>query len=599
MSSYTGSGSGGFDATAADEDRMHSSRASLHDSDSVAKHRQHRNSSIAASHRTSYSAEGHRSLRRAPSRNSSHSAAYSTRSMSSTATNNHGSAGGSSKLNLSVLCPTCGTSIALDLPFLMLQEGHGGGSAGGDIAESDEDTTSTSEDDENNDADNDTSSSDGDDQRTQRSSHSSFRDELDTTGVYISHRHARRRKRQAAVQRQHILDLERQVATLTARTTTLNDQLDRMKRKSSMYMPGLLAGTTTATSGATAVPAPPQISQTMVTTMPVMSSPSRSASISSISSMTSGTPHGKLAAEARLARSSSVVSLRQQQAQQLSQQQQQQQQLELQQAQQQQDLQAQQQGIIGRTISFARSMSYIPFSGALMASSFLPTPYSSIPSTLTGLPVNGSPAKVTGPNVLSTSSSSSASSASFLSSQSAAATTTNTSYSAPSSPISTPDAPLVIVPQHPIQQQQQIITNLQRSMQKEVQLREDAERKFSQISHEIEELSQSLFEEANEMVAAERRERVRAEELIKDAQAREEKLREKVGTLADAMSRIGSMISIPVDADLAASADSTTASTDNTDEPATTGTLDGASIEQLLADMVKLTERSEVQQTAA
>lgn len=61
---------------------------------------------------------------------------------------------------------------------------------------------------------------------------------------------------------------------------------------------------------------------------------------------------------------------------------------------------------------------------------------------------------------------------------------------------------------------------------------------MSETSREVEELSVSLFEQANEMVAAERRERARLEERIELLEKRDADKRRRLDRLENAMDRI-------------------------------------------------------------
>ncbi|KAJ9627770.1 hypothetical protein H2203_002986 [Taxawa tesnikishii (nom. ined.)] len=65
------------------------------------------------------------------------------------------------------------------------------------------------------------------------------------------------------------------------------------------------------------------------------------------------------------------------------------------------------------------------------------------------------------------------------------------------------------------------VAALQAALARETALRQDAERKVAQVNGEIEDLSQTLFEQANEMVATERREKKRLEERIEVLEERD------------------------------------------------------------------------------
>ncbi|KAK9489485.1 hypothetical protein V1508DRAFT_427909 [Lipomyces doorenjongii] len=274
------------------------------------------------------------------------------------------------------------------------------------------------------------------------------------------------------------------------RASNLQGQLDRVKRKSSM-----LRLSSQGQGSPLSTPAPPKVSQTV--SLPVITTPMRAVSAS--------------VAEPILSKSCSTSSLKQLKQQGLQQ--------------TEQISPSQTQPSIMNLFSLARTVSYFPFSTAIMASSLLPTGYTGLNSAAaTPTQSPSSPPSIGGSsNILSTSSSSSTSSTIFSSRTTSASTSSLTSLAMSSSPSSSTE---------------QIISHLQLSIQKEKQLREVAEQKFKQVSQEIEDLSQSLFEQANEMVAAERRERAKAEENMRDVKAREGKLLERLSTLEDAFSRI-------------------------------------------------------------
>ncbi|KAK9368268.1 hypothetical protein V1509DRAFT_623566 [Lipomyces kononenkoae] len=384
---------------------------------------------------------------------------------------------GGSKLNFSVPCPTCSTPVAVDLPFLSLAGGY---------ETSRPASTHTGD--------------DFGDESSCGSSEYDSRDEESDTEMAINEdadvmRRTRLRRRQAR-QRHHarkilvkelekkVEQLTKQVANAAGRATNLQGQLDRVKRKSSM-----LRLSSQGQGSPLSTPAPPKVSQTVP--VPVLTTPIRAVSASVV--------------EPIIAKSSSTSSMKQLLQQELRQ--------------TEQLAPSSSQPSIMNLFSLARTVSNFPFSSAIMSSPFLPSSHTSFKRPSMPSPsqsVSGSS------NILSTSSASSTSST-FSSRTTSASTTSLTSLAMSSSPSSSPE---------------QIISHLQHSVQKEKGLREAAEQKCRQVSQEIEDLSQSLFEQANEMVAAERRERAKAEEQIRDAMAREGKLLERLSTLEEAFSRI-------------------------------------------------------------
>ncbi|MCJ1344078.1 hypothetical protein MMC31_002280 [Peltigera leucophlebia] len=73
---------------------------------------------------------------------------------------------------------------------------------------------------------------------------------------------------------------------------------------------------------------------------------------------------------------------------------------------------------------------------------------------------------------------------------------------------------------------------------REQTLRQAAESRISQTNEELEELSTQLFTEANEMVAVERKARVRLEERVKVLESREKEKRSRLEELEHRMARI-------------------------------------------------------------
>jgi len=81
-------------------------------------------------------------------------------------------------------------------------------------------------------------------------------------------------------------------------------------------------------------------------------------------------------------------------------------------------------------------------------------------------------------------------------------------------------------------------SNLEEQLARERGLRVDAESRLASVSTELEELTQSLFEEANAMVASERKARARVEERLKACLDREEANKRRLGELEKAVGRI-------------------------------------------------------------
>ncbi|KAH0602592.1 uncharacterized protein H6S33_008673 [Morchella sextelata] len=76
-------------------------------------------------------------------------------------------------------------------------------------------------------------------------------------------------------------------------------------------------------------------------------------------------------------------------------------------------------------------------------------------------------------------------------------------------------------------------------LEKERRLRLKAEERLDQVTEELEDLSATLFQQANEMVATERRERAKLEERIAVLEGREVKTKERLGLLERAVDRAG------------------------------------------------------------
>jgi chromosome segregation ATPase len=90
----------------------------------------------------------------------------------------------------------------------------------------------------------------------------------------------------------------------------------------------------------------------------------------------------------------------------------------------------------------------------------------------------------------------------------------------------------------PTSEQQLSTQELQRKLSQERELREKAEGQLTQASGELEELSASLFQQANEMVATERRERAKLEERVAILEKRDGEKRLRLERLEKAVQRI-------------------------------------------------------------
>ncbi|KAM7188327.1 putative ribosomal protein l32 protein [Naviculisporaceae sp. PSN 640] len=80
--------------------------------------------------------------------------------------------------------------------------------------------------------------------------------------------------------------------------------------------------------------------------------------------------------------------------------------------------------------------------------------------------------------------------------------------------------------------------SLLEALSREQALRQEAEGKLSETSREVEELSVTLFEQANEMVASERRARAQLEERVATLEKRDGDKRKRLERLEGAMKRI-------------------------------------------------------------
>lgn len=81
-------------------------------------------------------------------------------------------------------------------------------------------------------------------------------------------------------------------------------------------------------------------------------------------------------------------------------------------------------------------------------------------------------------------------------------------------------------------------SDLAAALAKEHELRQKAEGQANQMSVEIEELSVTLFQQANDMVAEERRARAKLEERIEILEKRDTEKRQRLERLEGALKRI-------------------------------------------------------------
>ncbi|KAH6627007.1 putative exosome 3 [Chaetomium sp. MPI-SDFR-AT-0129] len=99
------------------------------------------------------------------------------------------------------------------------------------------------------------------------------------------------------------------------------------------------------------------------------------------------------------------------------------------------------------------------------------------------------------------------------------------------------------------QQQQPSPADLLRALSREQALRREAEGRLTQTSREVEELSASLFEQANEMVATERRARAALEARVGELERRESEKRGRLERLERAVGRIERVRGVLADVD--------------------------------------------------
>jgi hypothetical protein len=81
-------------------------------------------------------------------------------------------------------------------------------------------------------------------------------------------------------------------------------------------------------------------------------------------------------------------------------------------------------------------------------------------------------------------------------------------------------------------------SDLQAALAKEQQMRQQAEGKVNQLSVEMEDLSATLFQQANEMVATERKARAKLEERVDILEKRDAEKRKRLERLEGALKRI-------------------------------------------------------------
>lgn len=82
------------------------------------------------------------------------------------------------------------------------------------------------------------------------------------------------------------------------------------------------------------------------------------------------------------------------------------------------------------------------------------------------------------------------------------------------------------------------VEDLTAALAREQTLRKDAEARLRRTSAEVEELSAALFEQANEMVATERRARAKLEERVGILEAREDSKKRRLEILEEAVGRM-------------------------------------------------------------
>jgi exosome complex component CSL4 len=80
--------------------------------------------------------------------------------------------------------------------------------------------------------------------------------------------------------------------------------------------------------------------------------------------------------------------------------------------------------------------------------------------------------------------------------------------------------------------------DLLEALSREQNLRRQAEGRLTATSKEMEELSAALFEQANEMVADERRARAKLEERVGELEKRDAEKKQRLDRLESAMNRV-------------------------------------------------------------
>ncbi|KAL2136388.1 hypothetical protein VTI74DRAFT_4032 [Chaetomium olivicolor] len=113
------------------------------------------------------------------------------------------------------------------------------------------------------------------------------------------------------------------------------------------------------------------------------------------------------------------------------------------------------------------------------------------------------------------------------------------SSSSRSTPPPTPAAPTPLSPPPSLPSSSHLTTeDLLAALSREQSLRLQAEGRLNETSREIEELSASLFEQANEMVASERRARAKLEERVGELERRDGEKRKRLERLERAVGRV-------------------------------------------------------------
>lgn len=98
-------------------------------------------------------------------------------------------------------------------------------------------------------------------------------------------------------------------------------------------------------------------------------------------------------------------------------------------------------------------------------------------------------------------------------------------------------------------------------LEQERRLRIKAETRLQEVTGELEDLSASLFQQANEMVANERRERAKLEERVAVLEGREGRTKERLSLLERAVERIGRVREVLADGQRTSTSSSTTGRT--------------------------------------